>query len=277
MLTLKRLLVIVTTLLCALSIAACSGPSGTNAQAASANSSNSGVSTTNEIAKETTQSQSQASKQTTNQQTANQASTTPSTQVTASVNNSQQGSGQTVVPQTAQSSQQSDNAQNNNNNNQATDKKHHTSTNVNDSANNNSSSNNNNSSNSNNSNNSSGTNTFIKVAQVSINGQMTNVLTTSNGMTLYYDTNDTATNSTCTGNCAQTWHPFLAQGQIITSNGLTSGQITQQSTANGNQVEYNGHPLYTYVNDTAAGQANGQGVNNVWYAASMVTVQAAHW
>src|SRR5947209_5357353 len=167
MLTLKRLLVIVTTLLCALSIAACSGTSGTNAQAAGKNNNN---------------------------------------------NNKQQNS-------SSVDTSSNDNYSNNNS--------------------------------SSNSNSSSGTNTLIKVAQISINGQMTNILTASNGMTLYYDANDTAMNATCTGGCAQTWHPLLAQGQIITSNSITSGQITTQSTANGNQVEYNGHPLYTYVNDTA--------------------------
>jgi predicted lipoprotein with Yx(FWY)xxD motif len=275
MLILKRLLVIVTTLLCALSIAACSGTSGTNAQAAAANSSTSGVSTTNEIAKETTQSQ--ANKQTTtNKQTANQ-STQSKAQISTSVNNSQQVSGKTTVSKNTQSSQQNNSAQNNNaqnsnkqntqssqqnNNNQAANNEHQTS---------------HNSSTQNNSNNSSGTNTFIKVTQVSINGQMTNILTTGNGMTLYYDTNDSAMNATCTGGCAQTWPPFLAQGQIITSNGITSGQVTEQATANGKQVEYNGHPLYTYANDTTAGQVNGQGVNNIWYATSAITVQAAHW
>jgi predicted lipoprotein with Yx(FWY)xxD motif len=34
---------------------------------------------------------------------------------------------------------------------------------------------------------------------------------------------------------------------------------------NGNQVEYNGHPLYTFSGDTAPGQANGEGVAGMWY------------
>jgi len=28
----------------------------------------------------------------------------------------------------------------------------------------------------------------------------------------------------------------------------------------------NGHPLYRYAADTAPGDANGEGVGNVWYA-----------
>jgi len=35
------------------------------------------------------------------------------------------------------------------------------------------------------------------------------------------------------------------------------------------QVTYNGHPVYLYTGDTAAGQANGEGINHfggLWYA-----------
>ena len=32
------------------------------------------------------------------------------------------------------------------------------------------------------------------------------------------------------------------------------------------QVTYNGHPLYIYGGDMAAGQANGEGFSNLWYA-----------
>jgi predicted lipoprotein with Yx(FWY)xxD motif len=35
--------------------------------------------------------------------------------------------------------------------------------------------------------------------------------------------------------------------------------------ANGAQVEYNGHPLYTFVGDSAPGQTNGQGKGGVWF------------
>jgi predicted lipoprotein with Yx(FWY)xxD motif len=273
MLTLKRLLVIIATLLCALSIAACSNTTSTTAQAAGT-SSTSSVSTTNEIAKETTQSQ--ASKQATNS-TNKQATNQVNAQASTEVNDSQQGTGQTTVTQNVQSTNNSSTQKTQNSpaltSSQAVKQQpqvsHSVST-VNDTA-------HQTNTDSANVGQETNTNTYIKVAQVSINGQMTNVLTTANGMTLYYDTNDTAANATCTGGCTQTWHPLLAQGQIIMSNGLTSGQVTEQTTANGNQVEYNGHPLYTYADDTAAGQVNGQGVNNVWYAASMVAVQAAHW
>ena len=36
----------------------------------------------------------------------------------------------------------------------------------------------------------------------------------------------------------------------------------------GRQVAYNGHLLYTFVGDKAAGDANGQGLGNIWFAVS---------
>jgi predicted lipoprotein with Yx(FWY)xxD motif len=37
------------------------------------------------------------------------------------------------------------------------------------------------------------------------------------------------------------------------------------TTANGSQLEYNGHPLYTYSGDTGPGQTNGEGIGGVWH------------
>src|SRR5216684_160773 len=44
-----------------------------------------------------------------------------------------------------------------------------------------------------------------------------------------------------------------------------SGKLTVVADANGNQVEYNGHPLYTYSADTGPGQTTGEGVGGVWH------------
>jgi predicted lipoprotein with Yx(FWY)xxD motif len=122
----------------------------------------------------------------------------------------------------------------------------------------------------------SGSTMYITTRTVTINGSTMNVLATGTGMTLYYRSSDPAPASSCTGNCAATWPPLLNNSMtIITSQPLT-GQLTVQQTANGPQVEYNGRPLYTYVGDTAVGQANGNGLGGVWYP---IQIQPArmHW
>jgi predicted lipoprotein with Yx(FWY)xxD motif len=114
--------------------------------------------------------------------------------------------------------------------------------------------------------------TVIHTAMVTINGKTTTILTTSGGRTLYYRTSDPAPASTCTGACAQTWHPLIAKGKLVVP-AMLQGHVSTHKTANGNQVEFNGHPLYTYAGDMAAGQINGQGLGGVWFVAALMQQQ----
>jgi predicted lipoprotein with Yx(FWY)xxD motif len=109
----------------------------------------------------------------------------------------------------------------------------------------------------------------VKTAMVNVKGKSETVLTNASGMTLYYFTPDSATTSACTGSCASTWPPLLMSGSgVPTSATALSGKLTAVTDANGNQVEYNGHPLYTYSGDTAPGQANGEGLFGKWFVAT---------
>lgn len=111
--------------------------------------------------------------------------------------------------------------------------------------------------------------TAVSTAMVSVKGSSKTVLTDSKGMTLYYLTKDTANNATCTGGCAGTWPPLLGTGSgTPTSATQLSGTLSAFDGANGHQVAYNGHPLYTYAGDSAAGQANGEGIGGVWFVAT---------
>jgi predicted lipoprotein with Yx(FWY)xxD motif len=87
----------------------------------------------------------------------------------------------------------------------------------------------------------------------------TTVLTDARGFTLYSFAPDTPASSKCYGNCAAYWPPVT--GTAAASPGLpgTIGTITR--TGGARQLTYNGHPLYTYIGDSAPGQANGNNLN----------------
>ena len=92
------------------------------------------------------------------------------------------------------------------------------------------------------------------------------VLTTASGMTLYWFAPDTSTASKCTGSCATYWPPV--KGPVTAGAGVTGtlGTITRSDGTT--QATYDGHPLYTYVADTAPGQNKGNGKNlsgGLWY------------
>jgi len=87
----------------------------------------------------------------------------------------------------------------------------------------------------------------------------TAVLTNASGFTLYWFAPDTPAASKCYGSCAAYWPPVT--GTAVASPGLpgTVGTITR--TGGSRQLTYNGHPLYTYIGDTAPGQAKGNSLN----------------
>lgn len=111
-----------------------------------------------------------------------------------------------------------------------------------------------------------GSSAVISTATVTVKGKSETVLTNAQGMTLYYFTADTATQSACSSSCAQMWPPLLIKGSGgPTSSTTLAGKLSAQTDANGNQVEYNGHPLYTFSGDTAPGQTNGEGLFGKWF------------
>ncbi len=110
---------------------------------------------------------------------------------------------------------------------------------------------------------------MIKTATATIKGKSETILTNVDGKTLYYFTPDTATTAACAAGCISTWPPLLFTGSgSPTSSTTLSGKLSAQTDANGNQVEYNGHPLYLYSGDTAAGQTNGEGLFGKWFVAT---------
>src|SRR5712691_12514887 len=110
---------------------------------------------------------------------------------------------------------------------------------------------------------------ILKTASATVNGKSETILTNAQGMTLYYFTPDTATKAACTGTCAGIWPPLLFTGTgSPTSATPLSGTLSVVTDANGHQVEYNGHPLYTYSKDTTPDQTNGEGFKGKWFVAT---------
>jgi predicted lipoprotein with Yx(FWY)xxD motif len=85
------------------------------------------------------------------------------------------------------------------------------------------------------------------------------VLTNGKGFTLYSFAPDTATKSACYGSCAQYWPPVT--GSTTHAAGVPGTFGTIKRTDGTSQVTYNGHPLYTYIGDSAPGQAHGNNLN----------------
>ena len=97
-----------------------------------------------------------------------------------------------------------------------------------------------------------------------------NALVDGTGRTLYLFEADNGTTSTCNGQCAQIWPPVLVGGTAPMPSGDVRAALLGTSTrADGTQqVTYNGHPLYYFMNDKAPGDARGQGINRFgggWY------------
>jgi predicted lipoprotein with Yx(FWY)xxD motif len=69
------------------------------------------------------------------------------------------------------------------------------------------------------------------------------VLVDPSGKTVYELVGATAANNMCSGSCLTIW---------------------PEVTANGSQVVVNGHPAFTFAEDSAAGQTKGQNVTDQW-------------
>jgi predicted lipoprotein with Yx(FWY)xxD motif len=98
------------------------------------------------------------------------------------------------------------------------------------------------------------------------------ILVTAQGRTLYLFAPDKRGKSTCYGSCASYWPPLLVTGKPTAGTGVKASLLGVTVRKDGkHQVTYNGHPLYAYVGDTAAGKTSGEGLNlsgGLWWVVS---------
>lgn len=101
-----------------------------------------------------------------------------------------------------------------------------------------------------------------------IQGQKAAILVNGQGMTLYYNKKDTPTAATCTGMCSGAWPALTLASGKPTGPASISSALTVVNDGNGRQVEYRGHPLYTYSGDSQPGQTSGEGYAGRWFVAT---------
>jgi predicted lipoprotein with Yx(FWY)xxD motif len=109
-------------------------------------------------------------------------------------------------------------------------------------------------------------------ANAQVNASSAGHLVDGAGMSLYTFDNDSDGTSTCTsGSCAENWPALTVEDEDeppAAGNGVT-GTLAVIEWADGTyQVTYNGKPLYHYGGDSAPGDMNGDGINEVWHLAT---------
>ncbi len=94
-----------------------------------------------------------------------------------------------------------------------------------------------------------------------------NILTNSEGFSLYFFSLDSTGDSNCIDGCVDAW-PIFYEADLTLDNGLDEDDFNTITRSDGEmQTTYKGWPLYLFANDGAAGDVNGDGVGDVWYVA----------
>jgi predicted lipoprotein with Yx(FWY)xxD motif len=101
----------------------------------------------------------------------------------------------------------------------------------------------------------------VKTASSSSLGKT--VLVDAQGMTLYALSGEANGKFICSSSaCEGVWHPLTVQAGSTPSGTVSSLSVVKRPNGT-TQVTYKGMPLYTFAQDRAAGEANGQGVKDV--------------
>ncbi|MGC5041163.1 hypothetical protein ACPXCS_37250 [Streptomyces sp. DT190] len=102
-------------------------------------------------------------------------------------------------------------------------------------------------------------------------------VTDDKGMTLYRYEMDQASpsKSMCTGDCAKTWMPVMAQDSVKAM-GVEQSLVGSVDRSDGmKQLTLAGRPLYRYMGDAKAGEMKGQAKDSKWYAVTPAGEKAA--
>jgi predicted lipoprotein with Yx(FWY)xxD motif len=87
----------------------------------------------------------------------------------------------------------------------------------------------------------------VKVTTATVGGKSEQVLVDAKGLPLYTYALDTSTQSHVSGGLAALWPPLVSGSPSETG---ATGKLSVLADSNGPQVLYNGHFLYTFVDDS---------------------------
>jgi predicted lipoprotein with Yx(FWY)xxD motif len=95
-----------------------------------------------------------------------------------------------------------------------------------------------------------------------VGAQNETILVNARDLPLYYYRADTARRSQVTGVLARVWPPLVSAKPTATG---IRGKVVSSKQVGGRQVAFNGHFLYTFVDDSP-GHVTGQGISNFFVA-----------
>lgn len=90
------------------------------------------------------------------------------------------------------------------------------------------------------------------------------ILVDGDGHTLYIFLNDEPGSSDCFDQCADNWPPLIADVPPETPADL-EGRVSLIDREGQQQVAHDERPLYYFIGDEEPGDANGEGLNDVWF------------
>jgi len=95
------------------------------------------------------------------------------------------------------------------------------------------------------------------------------ILSNGRGRALYVFTADGGQSSTCSGDCASAWPPYIVKSKPGAASGAKRGLIGTTRRSDGTlQATYAGHPVYYYIRDNQPGEVLCQAVSEFggyWY------------
>jgi predicted lipoprotein with Yx(FWY)xxD motif len=103
-------------------------------------------------------------------------------------------------------------------------------------------------------------NAEVKIAQSDLGP----ILVDQTGRTLYAFTKDETKSSACDADCIAVWPALTAESTVDAKDGADAKLVSRVDE--NSQAVYGKWPLYYYVGDQVAGDVNGQGVDDEWFA-----------